>query len=262
MGTSLLHSLAELMARHAPPTLLTRKPRLKLPAVPAPFVLPPIAPDGTRDLTEALLAVEVILISSPAAVGKSTAARYLSAMANAPLLDLSETKVSTHALAGFFGPELAKDDADEFHAGRLPLIIDALDEGQVNSGEPNLEAFLTTSWQYLLTDRAVTNRPKLVLFGRDEVMNDLVDLSLNADGEDISVTRLDLDFFDREGAVRLVELQGVAEATRHNRTWEMGKLIMRRSMPSSVPSSPPSDLKRDLSGMIHQGARLRDTRRF
>lgn len=223
MGASLLQSLAELMTRHAAPGLLAEKPRLNLPAVPTPFVLPPIAVEREGDLSESSLAVEVILISSPAAVGKSTAARYLSATANAPLLDLSETKVSTHALAGLFGPELAKDDADEFHAGRLPLIIDALDEGQINSGEPNLEEFLTTTWQYLLTDRSVIDRPKLVLLGRDEVMNDLVKVSLNVDGGDLSFTRLYLDFFDLESAVRLVQLQGAAEAAKHDRTWEMGK---------------------------------------
>jgi hypothetical protein len=203
------------MARERPPGFVASKPRLTVLPLPEPFVLPLVAADDRSGFQ--VPAVEVVLISSPAAVGKSTVARYLSAKSNAPVLDLSETKVSTHALAGFFGPELSAEDAHQFHAGRLPLIIDALDEGQVNSGIPNLEQFLSTAWEYLLTDRSVTTRPKLVMFGRDEVMDDLVTCSLQADGEGVSSARLRLDFFDHAGAVELVCRQGAFR----NPQWEM-----------------------------------------
>jgi hypothetical protein len=100
------------------------------------------------------------------------------------------------------------------------VIVDALDEGRLRSGDPNFEEFLKTTWEMLLQDRSVTDRPKLVLLGRDFVVAELVDLSLQVYAPELEVAWLQLDFFDRKDATRVIEAHAAATARRHDRTWK------------------------------------------
>jgi hypothetical protein len=98
-----LSQLAEALRPPARPPGLTAQARLGIPDPPDPFVPPPLTAD--RGATpEEPTAAEVIILSSPAAVGKSTAARHLAAMHRLPLLDLAATRVSTRTLAGLSPP--------------------------------------------------------------------------------------------------------------------------------------------------------------
>src|SRR5207244_11301486 len=73
-----------------------------------------------------------------------------------------------------------------------------------------------TSWELLLKDRSCTDRPKLVLFGRDTAAEDVY-TSLELYGEGITLSRLTLDFFDHDEATAMVE--AYAEVTPTAREW-------------------------------------------
>jgi len=192
--------------------------RLQLPSAPQPFIPPKLVP--TDSALPDSFAAEVIIISSPAAVGKSTVAAYLSAANSVPLLNLAEVHVSTSALVGLLATDIVKPAGaiDALHEGQLTIIVDALDEGRLLSGDANFEAFLETTWELLLRDRSVTNRPKLILFGRD-IAADLVDLSLKLSGNGISVSWLTLDFFDHDDATAVIEAHALETARSDGRSW-------------------------------------------
>src|SRR5207247_7491238 len=137
---------------------------------------------------------------------KSTVAKYLAATTQAPLLDLAQTHVSTNSLVGLLATDVVRphDPTGALQRGELSVLIDALDEGRLLSGDANFEEFLRTSWELLLQDRTISDRAKLILFGRD-VAVDLVATSLEYYGEAISVSRLTLDFFDHNEALAVVE---------------------------------------------------------
>jgi len=212
-----LERLAEAIS--SPATLeLSSGARLKVPSAPQPFI-PPKLLTG-KSTSGDPLAAEVIIISSPAAVGKSTVATFLASAYRIPLLNLAQVHVSTNALVGLLVTDVINppNAVEAVHKGQLTVVVDALDEGRLLSGDANFEAFLETTWELLLHDRSVTNRPKLVLFGRD-IAAGIVDLSLEVYGNDISVSWLKLDFFDRDEATAVVEAHAVETARRDGRRW-------------------------------------------
>ncbi|GGX72655.1 hypothetical protein [Streptomyces hiroshimensis] len=111
----------------------------------------------------------VLLITAPAAVGKSTAAQYMSHVLRAPIQDLAALQVGSGTLSGRVSDALGMREAADFFdavtAGEATLIIDALDEAEVRSGQANFRAFILD-----LTQRAaeVTGGPSFVVFSRAE----------------------------------------------------------------------------------------------
>ena len=100
-------------------------------------------------------------------MGKSTIAHALSAERQIPVLDLSETAVATGSLKGILSDSRNGDNPVEaFHAGDLPIIVDALDEGRLLSSEKGFFSFLETSAETVLDLRSTTDKPKLILLGR------------------------------------------------------------------------------------------------
>lgn len=179
--------------------------RLAVAVEPSPFIPPPLV------ISEHALAAEVLLISAPAAVGKSTAARFLSAVRNAPLLDLSVVAVSTGTLQSLLSSLTTASPLEAFQSGKLPIIVDALDEGRLLSTDRGFEAFLETAGELLAMDRTVTNQPKLVLFGRPEAI-ELAETALQAGCPDITFGRPSLQFFDEEGARNVVQAFAIQAA--------------------------------------------------
>jgi hypothetical protein len=135
--------------------------KLRLPESPNPFVAPTLR---LLDVgSENPLQAEVIFVKASAAVGKSTIANYLSKSLGAPLLDLSKIPVSTGSLkALLLDVSGAGNPIKSFHSGKLPIVIDALDEGRLLSGEQGLESFLETIGEFLNEDRSTKNRPKII----------------------------------------------------------------------------------------------------
>ncbi|MFJ1649728.1 hypothetical protein [Streptomyces sp. NPDC088258] len=88
----------------------------------------------------------LVLITAPAAVGKSAAASYIGNTLHAPILDLSRLQVGDAtlegALAKSFGIRKYADFSEAMHESKTTLIVDALDEAEVRSGQANFRAFV------------------------------------------------------------------------------------------------------------------------
>ena len=124
---------------------------------PRPFVAPRLDIPGKDP---SIIQKEVIFIEASGAVGKSTLARQLSATLKAPILDLAKVPVSTGSLHKLLAELEAADKSDPvaaFHEGKIPVIVDALDEGRLLSNETAIESFLIT------TGRAFAEQPKRYL---------------------------------------------------------------------------------------------------
>jgi hypothetical protein len=173
--------------------------KLRVATAPEPFVAPRFErADG--QLGSSLR--EVVLIRASAAVGKSTIAKALSAARDVPILDLATTAVATGSLKGLLSDlRNGTDSFKAFHAGQLPIIVDALDEGRLRSSENGFISFLDTSADMILESRDVKDRPKLVLLGRPEAV-DWASLAFSRDGIEVSV--LDVGYFDEAGARALI----------------------------------------------------------
>lgn len=167
---------------------------------------------STLCVEEGELSVEVIFVKAPAAVGKSITAQYLSARRNAPLLNLAEVAVGTGSLQGLVS-EYSEGGREAFHRGDLPVIIDALDEGRILSGERAFEAFLESTVAFLHSNRTLTNRPKLILLGREE-SSELSKIAVKIEDINITTCTLILDFFQKDSAIQLIDVYTRKELAR------------------------------------------------
>ncbi|QMV23349.1 hypothetical protein GQS52_18035 [Streptomyces sp. SCUT-3] len=115
------------------------------------------------------LTPSLLLVTAPAAVGKSTAAAYIGNLLKAPVLDLSRLQVGDATLEGSLAKSLGIRKNAEFSEALLnsnaTLLIDALDEAEVRSGQANFRAFVRG-----LADTAsqITGGPAIVVFSRAE----------------------------------------------------------------------------------------------
>lgn len=195
----------ELAAALAIPSHVALSNNLRIAEKPEPFV-PPVF---TIDDPASLLASEVILIRASAAVGKTTLARAISAERKIPILDLAKVPVATGSLVGILSDfKGSTPPIDAFHRSSLPLLVDALDEGRLNSGDNGLLSFIETSADLILRDRT-SKKAKLVMLGRPEAVA-YADLWLTDKG--VSCTTLDVGFFDEAGAHELVHAYAKADA--------------------------------------------------
>lgn len=183
--------------------------RLVIASMPMPFVAPTLlhgAPAGTDPF-----AAEIVFVQASAAVGKSTMAKYLSTTKGVPLLDLSVVPVSTGSLKSLVS-DLAgsTDPVKAFHLGELPIIVDALDEGRLLSSETGFESFLQTTAEFILQDRSVTDRAKLIIFGRHDSVADAV-AWFELTGIGVTTSIVEVGFFAEEEARQLID--GYASAS-------------------------------------------------
>jgi hypothetical protein len=178
------------------------------PSKPDPFIPPSLR--FPRNFEDA----QVVLISAPAAVGKSTLAKWIANETNAHFIDLGRVYVGSQ---GFIGDLAANRLQETFFAGDLTVIVDALDEGLVRSGFDNFQAFFA--------DLAATLREvrlgwgseitRLILFGREEYV-ELTDMILR-DAE-LTFTRGELLYLSESQATELV----LAYAKRRSSSFHEG----------------------------------------
>jgi hypothetical protein len=104
--------------------------------------------------------------------------------------------------------------------GKYSLIVDALDEGRILSGEKNFEEFLRTTFELLAAPADGSSpSPKILLFGRPEAAR-LTNLILEMGDPKITVTTLVIDYFDEPAASALVlesarSVSGAEYVNRH-----------------------------------------------
>jgi hypothetical protein len=204
----------------SPAVTLRHGARLQVPSEPKPFV-PPVLHSSADPFS-----ATVLLVEASAAVGKTTFANALAARLGAPLLDLGTTAVSTESLRGLLGGDLIHPvDADEqFTSGRLPIIVDALDEGRLLSNENAFEEFLDTTWRMLDLAQTRATRPCIVLVGRHETW-EMVAASL-LDYPTVASQTLSIAYFDREPARQLVQARADAVASPGSAYWNYRNAAM------------------------------------
>ncbi|MFJ5739582.1 hypothetical protein [Streptomyces microflavus] len=111
-----------------------------------------------------------MLITAPAAVGKSTAAEYMSSYLRCPILDLSNLQVGDGTLDGMASKSLGIRRNAQFQEAlvesKATLLIDALDEAEVRSGQANFRAFVRGVAD--TASQVTGDRPSLVILSRAE----------------------------------------------------------------------------------------------
>jgi hypothetical protein len=143
-----------------------------------------------------------VLISAPAAVGKSTIAKQVAHNSEAILWDLARFQVGTDTFSGTLLSTFGDRTPTVLAAlaqGSFLLILDALDEAHVRAGTQNFEAFLEDVSGRLRSPRA---RPVVVMFARSETA-ELIALSL--DLHEVPFAFLTVDFFDEAQASSFLE---------------------------------------------------------
>lgn len=157
---------------------------------------------------------DAVFIQAPAAVGKSMTAKYISAMKNAPILDLARVPVGTDSLRGMIGNDAA---IEAFRKGNLPIIVDAMDEGRLISGEQSFEQFIVTTGKLLaeepISSDCARKRPKIIFFGRPESA-DFANVAIQLDEDGLSLCKIELDYFCQESAVELINKSAMEEVDR------------------------------------------------
>lgn len=147
----------------------------------------------------------VVLITAPAAVGKSTVAREIARLTNAPLFDLAQFQVGDSFIEGTitraYGPQSLVSILSGVSDGDFPLIFDALDEGEVRAGGNNFEAFMENLCALAADPRP---RPTIIVLARGETA---VLTELHMEEQGVRYASFVIDYFDEAGARTYLELQ-------------------------------------------------------
>lgn len=141
------------------------------------------------------LSTPVWLVAAPGAVGKSTFARELCAATGAVYVDLAvaEAVGGSYVVGGLVNNGLL----DEWKAGRVTLVIDALDEARLRVTQSAFEDFLRD-----VVSVAKSGALPLVLLGRVGIVDECwMQLNIN-DGLNCPI--FDIQFFDRDSAINFV----------------------------------------------------------
>jgi hypothetical protein len=174
------------------------------PAPNARFVPPPLI-DGENTKANP----RIIVVSAPAAVGKSTLAHELAEMSGALLWDLARLRLGDAVLVGSLGRAYGYgslgDVIPSLATGRLSLILDGLDEAYVRAGVDGLES-LAADIEEILEGAGSAESPyaSFVVLGRSTAA-ELFALVLEDRG--ITPTRLSIGFFSGELACRLIDAE-------------------------------------------------------
>lgn len=153
----------------------------------------------------------VVLLSARGAVGKSTLGKEIARRKRAPFVNLAGRKVGSDAAIGFITKMFGVGDAHlafaELAEGNLLLVVDALDETRLGSGEGNFDVFLEDLAALLKKSRP---NPSVVLLARTETA-DWVEYFLQEVG--VPVAHYLVDFFD-EGAAQEFVVRYISERSK------------------------------------------------
>ncbi|MHC4123898.1 MAG: hypothetical protein ACYSSI_10020 [Planctomycetota bacterium] len=172
------------------------------------FVPPPLEgeiPGGTR----------IVLLSGPGAAGKSILAKWCAARSDIAYFNLAGRTVARDSARGFIGEAFSDSRYSEvvraIREGQYTLILDALDEARLASGEDPFIDFLSGLADLVREHKGCV---PLILFSRDETADwaELIFDDLKLTG----VARLRLQpFAEREQAIEVI--------FRHCRRWHQKK---------------------------------------
>lgn len=170
------------------------------------FVVPPFEIDKT-----ALGQAQVVVVSAPAAVGKSMLADYVALRTGGVLWDLAKARVGNNyavgTLAASHGPAMLGDVLQSVWNGSFLVIADALDEARLRVTFDAFTAFLDDLSSQVL--KGISNGPAFVMLARRESAEFASEWL--RDVLDVNVALAEIHFFDQSGAVAFVERQISAE---------------------------------------------------
>lgn len=141
----------------------------------------------------------ILLVSAPAAVGKSWLSRFISASTGNPYWDLSEFRVGSNFFSGtivksYGGLGFAELEQALLN-GAVTLVVDAADEALVRAGSSNFEAALADLGG--LIGRGPKDRPAAIVFGRPETI-ELAAVAFEESG--ITWEILEVEYFEERAA--------------------------------------------------------------
>lgn len=188
------------------------------------FVPPPLGGEIPND-------TRIVILSGPGAAGKTMLAKWCAAQSNIAYFNLSGHTVARDSARGLIGEAFSDTRYSEvvraIREGRYTLIIDALDEARIASGEAPFFDFLRGLADLVHEHKG---RISLILFSRDEtaIWAELIFDELKLDG----VAHLKLQpFAEREPAIEVI--------FRHCRRWYQQR-----------KEEDPPDWSRELSGEL------------
>jgi len=169
----------------------------------APQFVPPTL-TARREIQEGRTAL--ILVEAPGAVGKTMLAREIARRTGAVLWDLAKLTLGNNTLRGTVGrcygnreDELYDQVITALKTGDSLVIMDALDEGRLGSGEIGFEAFLDELSSFFREPRS---RPSAILLARRDAAEYA---SVWLESSDVPYAHLTIDFFDKEGARHFID---------------------------------------------------------
>jgi hypothetical protein len=168
------------------------------------FVQPELAVKEDRGIVPN--ETSVILIEAPAAVGKSMLARELARRTGGSVWNLAESNVADNTFVGTvaqsFGYDRLGDVMTRLQRSDMFVILDALDETRLRSGDNNFVRFLEDICKLFKEKRS---RPALVLLGRG-MSAELASLYLMAHLEqEVAFAHLEIRFFGEEAAKDFID---------------------------------------------------------
>lgn len=154
----------------------------------------------------------VLMISAPAAVGKSWLARELSARSKNPLWNLSKFRLGSHFFTGtiaqVFGGAGYAEIEDRMRHGQVTLILDAADEAVVGSGLTNFEAAIADLAGLIGSPNDLASAA--VILGRPDTL-ELVGVLLEEN--EVSWQLWHVDYFDEDKSLEFVRTKIEAHGT-------------------------------------------------
>lgn len=139
---------------------------------------------------------KILIVAAPGAVGKSSFARELGHFVNFAMVDLAQTSpLGGNFFKGGLANAFGLDALSEAAAGKIGVIVDALDEAQLRAGPQGYEAGLLD----LASVTAVSAALPAVMFGRSLAAEEAY-LLISAAGH--SACLFQIEFFDEERSGR------------------------------------------------------------
>jgi hypothetical protein len=167
------------------------------------YVSPPLL--GTE---EELQEAQVVVVSAPAAVGKSQLARFLASRTNGVLWDLAQARVGNNyaigTLAMSHGSDVLSETIQAIQTGEFLIIADALDEARLRVNFDSFTSFLDDLSSQLLKG-VPWGKPAVVLLAREETA-DFTTTWLRDDLR-LKVAAIEIDFFGPEDARVFIDRQ-------------------------------------------------------
>ncbi|WP_329486628.1 hypothetical protein OG618_08160 [Kitasatospora sp. NBC_01246] len=164
------------------------------------FVSPRLAEDGDPNAAAA-----AVLIVAPAAAGKTTCSRAIAARCGAPLVDLAGQRVGATDFTGILAEALGMVAAGQFRdllrSNNAAIVLDALDETSLLSGELNLQAFLQGICRVL---RGSVGLGNVVMLARLDTADWVIDTFKQ---EGLPLRRLSVEYFSKGEAEKYIDLK-------------------------------------------------------